>query len=625
MKDREIVKKRIGTSEKSALRDWVAFALALAFLVLVLLSVSFFSYMQMSKNIISDIDSRLYIGAVSVKSLLPRDFHDRATAPEAISPLEDSKNIQLLSRFAHRVDFKFLYTLIKSHNKIYITSSSATEEELAKNVQVRYFTLYDEAGSNFYEAFDGAAPISFTHKDRWGTFRALAVPEKSPGGEKYLSVAEYDVSYVNGVLNSKIIEILLGAVLLILGATPLFYIFLKRAQRISEERKRMEEQFQQAQKMESVGRLAGGIAHDYNNISSIIIGYSELALDEVVKGDPLHDDLVEILKAANRATHITRQLLAYARKQTIAPKVLDVNDIIESMLKMLCRLIGEDIELSWIPGTDVHLTKMDPSQVDQILVNLCVNSRDAIQDVGKIIIETKNTSFDENYCADHAGFVPGDYVMIAVSDDGSGIAPDKMDKIFEPFFTTKSAGKGTGLGLATVYGIVKQNNGFVNVYSEPEQGTTIRIYLPKYSGEKVEIKLENIQEIPQNHSETVLIVEDDASILKLCEKMVGSLGYNVLSSASPNEAILLATEYTGKINLLITDVVMPEINGRELSEKLQVVYPELKILFMSGYTANIIASRGVLEDGVNFIPKPFSKNDMAVKIREVLDRAHGAA
>ena len=409
-------------------------------------------------------------------------------------------------------------------------------------------------------------------------------------------------------------------------AYALNFLQMEAAHKYSErKRESLEGQLIQAQKMEAVGRLAGGVAHDYNNISSIIIGYSQLALEKVNQDDPLHEDLVEIFTAAKRSTDITRQLLAFARKQTIAPKVLDLNGAIESMLKMLGRLIGEDIDLAWLPGVKLWPVKIDPSQLDQILANLCVNARDAIADVGKVTIETKNISFDEGYCADHAGFVPGEYALLAVSDDGRGIAPETVNKIFEPFFTTKGQGKGTGLGLATVYGIVKQNNGFINVYSEPKKGTTLKIYLPRHKGKAAEAHSENILEIPLGRGETILLVEDDASILKLGKRMLEDLGYAVIPANTPNEAIRLAGEHACEINLLITDVVMPEMNGRELSKQLQTLYTDLKILFMSGYTANVIAHRGVLEDGVCFIAKPFSKKDMAVKVRDVLDNAKGSA
>jgi two-component system, cell cycle sensor histidine kinase and response regulator CckA len=395
------------------------------------------------------------------------------------------------------------------------------------------------------------------------------------------------------------------------------------ADRELSERKRetLEHQLLQAQKMESIGRLAGGVAHDYNNMLSVIIGYTELAMEKTQPEEPLHGDLQEVLAAAMRSTEITKQLLAFARQQTVAPEVLDLNAIVEGMLNMLRRLIGEDLDFSWQPEKKVWPVKIDPSQINQILANLCVNARDAIKDVGKVTIETRNASFDEDYCADHAGFIPGDYVMLAVSDNGSGMAPETLDKAFEPFFTTKGIGQGTGLGLATVYGIVKQNNGFINIYSEPEQGTTIKTYLPRHSGVPVRMDREGPAHIPLSQGETVLLVEDDGSILKLAQTILEKLGYTVLPAASPSEAKNLAAEHAGDIDLLITDVVMPEMNGRELSEHLHALYPELETLYMSGYTANVIAHRGVLDEGVAFIPKPLSIKELAAKVRKVLDKS----
>jgi signal transduction histidine kinase/CheY-like chemotaxis protein len=387
------------------------------------------------------------------------------------------------------------------------------------------------------------------------------------------------------------------------------------------ERLQLEAQLFQAQKMESVGRLAGGIAHDYNNMLGVILGYGELALEKVKPGEPLHEDLEKMLAAANRSKDITRQLLAFARKETIAPEVLDLNATVESMLKMIRRLIGEDIDLAWLPGSGLWSVSMDPSQVDQIIANLCVNARDAITNVGRITIETDNVAFDMDYCTDHVGFVPGDFVMLAISDNGSGIAPQDLDKVFEPFFTTKGQGKGTGLGLATVYGIVKQNDGFINVYSEPGNGTTIRIYLPRHTGRMDEVDRKSGSEIPSGCGETVLFVEDDGAILELGRRILVSLGYLVLAATTPGEAIALAKAHSDGIHLLITDVVMPEMNGRQLSKQLQSLHRDLKILFISGYTADVIAHRGVLETGVHFLSKPFSKKDLAVKVRQVLDRA----
>jgi PAS domain S-box-containing protein len=383
---------------------------------------------------------------------------------------------------------------------------------------------------------------------------------------------------------------------------------------------RLSAQFQQAQKMEAVGLLAGGMAHDYNNMLSVILGYAELALRKVEPTQSLHADLEEIIKAANRSTEITRQLLAFARKQTIIPVVLDLNRAVESMLKMLKRLIGEDIDLAWMPEKDLYPVKMDPVQVDQILANLCVNARDAIADVGKVTIETGNAVFDETYCADHPGFIAGEYVLLAVSDDGCGMDKETIDQIFEPFFTSKGVGQGTGLGLSMVYGIVKQNNGFINVYSEPGAGTTFRIYLSRHAGQAIDTHREKAADIPLGCGEIVLLVEDEPAILNMGKIMLEQLGYRVLSADRPDEALRMAEEHAGEIQLLITDVVMPEMNGRDLAKRLQFLYPSLKILFMSGYTADVIAHRGVLDKGVNFFQKPFSLRELSVKVREALKK-----
>jgi PAS domain S-box-containing protein len=386
------------------------------------------------------------------------------------------------------------------------------------------------------------------------------------------------------------------------------------------EHKQLEGQLRQAQKMESVGRLAGGVAHDYNNALSVIIGFTEMAIDDVDPDGPLSDNLKEVLKASKRAANITRQLLAFARKQTIAPTVLDLNDNVEGMLKMLRRLIGEDIDLTWSPGAGLWPVKMDPSQIDQILANLCVNARDAIDGVGKVTIETENKTLDEEYCANHPGFVPGEFVLLSVSDNGCGIDKETLGNIFEPFFTTKEVGKGTGLGLATIYGIAKQNNGFVNVYSEPDKGTTFKIYLPRHGGgEGVSIQEESTAQIPQGRGETVLVVDDDAPILKLARQILKNLGYIALTAGTPEAAITLAKEHAGDIDLLITDIIMPVMNGRDLAKQLQSHRPGLKCIYMSGYTADIIATRGVIDKGECFIQKPFSKRDLAIIVRKVLE------
>ncbi len=388
-----------------------------------------------------------------------------------------------------------------------------------------------------------------------------------------------------------------------------------------QERERLRAQLLQSQKMESIGRLAGGVAHDFNNMLGVIMGYTELALKKLPPDNSLNDDLMEILTAAKRSTNITRQLLAFASKQTIDPVVCNLNKILERMLKMLRRLIGESIDFAWLPETGLWPVKMDPSQIEQILANLCLNARDAIAGVGKVTIETRNITFDENDSIGNSKCHPGDYVLLAVSDNGRGMDAETLANIFEPFYTTKDVGQGTGLGLPTVYGIVKQNSGLIDVMSEPGKGTTFKIFLPRYSGAVKEVKKEIYTQIPDGQNETILLVEDEPSIMKMSKNMLEKIGYKVLPANTPGEAIRMAEEHPGKIDLLITDVIMPEMNGRDLAIHLQTLYPEIKILFMSGYTADVIAHHGVLDEDVQFIQKPFTIKDIAINIRKALDQS----
>uniref|UniRef100_UPI0040560D6F ATP-binding protein n=1 Tax=Candidatus Electrothrix sp. TaxID=2170559 RepID=UPI0040560D6F len=396
---------------------------------------------------------------------------------------------------------------------------------------------------------------------------------------------------------------------------------INERKRSEAEKEKLQAQLNQAQKMESVGRLAGGVVHDFNNMLGVILGHTELALLKADEDNDLISDLEEIQNAAQRSADITKQLLAFARKQTISLRQLDLNDTVESMLNMLRRLIGEDIDLVWQPAAHLWPVKMDPSQIDQILANLSVNARDAIDGVGKLTIETGRKSFDEDYCSDHPGFIPGDFVLLAVSDNGCGMDKNTLDNIFEPFFTTKEVGKGTGLGLATIYGIVKQNNGFINVYSEPGQGSTFKIYLPRLVADEDTDKAVPEKKAAAGGTETILLAEDEPSILRMTRMMLERNGYTVLSAATPTEAMEKAKNHSGFIDLLMSDVVMPEMNGRDLAGQITEIYPGIRLLFMSGYTANVIAHQGILDDGVAFIQKPFSMADMTVKIRELLDMA----
>jgi PAS domain S-box-containing protein len=394
---------------------------------------------------------------------------------------------------------------------------------------------------------------------------------------------------------------------------------LKQAE---QEKIHLQEQLMQAQKMESIGRLAGGVAHDFNNMLGVILGYAELALNQLNRSHPLFTCLEEIGKAGRRSADITQQLLAFARKQTVSPRVLDLNATVEGMLNMLRRLIGEDVQLNWQPASSLWPVCMDPSQIDQILANLCLNARAAITDVGIITIETANSTIDDADCADHPDVVPGEYVRLTVRDTGRGMDEETLHHIFEPFFTTKNIGEGTGLGLATVYGAVKQNNGFIQVVSAPEQGTIFTLYLPRFDGTTGEQETTETSEeamLAQDHT-TVLLVEDEAAILEMLTRMLKILGYTVLRANSPEEALRLAGDHHGEIQLLMTDVVMPGMNGRDLAKNLLARSPNLKCLFMSGYTADVIAHHGVLDPGVCFLQKPFSVKQLTDKMQEALER-----
>ena len=385
------------------------------------------------------------------------------------------------------------------------------------------------------------------------------------------------------------------------------------AQRLIEARLR------QAEKMETVGRLAGGVAHDFNNMLQVIITYTDMALSMAEAGERLHKYLIEIRRAAQRSAEITGQLLAFARKEIISPKIVDINDSVAGARKMIQRLIGESIDVAWMPGHDLWKLKIDPTQLDQILANLAVNARDAIAGVGKLTIGTQNVALDEAFCAGKPGLAPGEYLLLSVSDDGCGMDEETLSHLFEPFFTTKEAGRGTGLGLATVYGIVKQNNGYISVYSEPGDGSTFKVYLPRAEETASEYAVDLEPEFSKGGTETVLVVEDEGAILKLTRESLEQLGYTVLTAGSPEEAIRKSDEHAGAIHLLITDVVMPQMNGRQLSEQLTTSRPRLKCLYMSGYTADVMGHRRILDEGMKFIAKPFSLTVLAETVREAID------
>ena len=387
------------------------------------------------------------------------------------------------------------------------------------------------------------------------------------------------------------------------------------------ELERSAEQLRQSQKMEAIGQLAGGVAHDFNNLLTAITGHSQLCLKHLKPEDPLHRHIEQIQKSGERAASLTRQLLAFSRKQILQPKIIDLNRIVVDMNKMLQRLIGEDIDLLMGLAADLGKVKADPNQIEQVLLNLSINARDAMPRGGRLTIETSNVDLSEEYSHDHVSVRSGQYVMLAVSDNGCGIDAETQTHIFEPFFTTKEVGKGTGLGLATVYGIVKQSEGTIWVYSEVGRGTTFKIYLPCAEApvKEIEIETDNLELL--QGTETVLLVEDEELVREMATEILRDSGYQVLEARHGHEALTLGRQHSGAIHLMLTDVVMPQMSGRELAEQLTPLRREMKVLYMSGYTDDAIVHHGVLEEGTAFIGKPFTPSALARKVRETLDAA----
>ncbi|MBW2304396.1 MAG: response regulator [Deltaproteobacteria bacterium] len=431
-----------------------------------------------------------------------------------------------------------------------------------------------------------------------------------------LPLRRYDGKITWVRMNARAVQDSSGNILYCEGS----FVDITERKKREEEQKKLEAQLFQAQKMEAIGRLAGGVAHDFNNMLSVIRGYCDLALSRLKPMDPLFHDLTQISEAAARSADLTRQLLAFSRRQTIEPVKLDFNVQLENMERLLKRILGEHIELVFSPSPNLWPVYLDQSQVDQVVANLAVNARDAMPNGGRLTLETGNTTLDETFQDKHTGCLPGEYVVLAVSDTGFGMDEETLEHVFEPFFTTKEEGKGTGLGLSTVYGIAKQNKGFVNIYSEQGKGTTVKVYFPRYTGDDEAEPVESGEVALKGGEETILLVEDEDQVRKLARTILERLGYRVLEAAAPGEAITMAEKHRNEIHLLLTDLVMPVMHGRELYERISALKPGIKVLYMSGYAPDAVVHGGVLEKGTPFLPKPFTLDELGRKVRKVLDQ-----
>jgi signal transduction histidine kinase/ActR/RegA family two-component response regulator len=463
--------------------------------------------------------------------------------------------------------------------------------------------VFDPAAQQVLEANNAAAALFGYSREE---FRGMPIQAIRAGAQSYRTSA------------GRVIEVESAAHAIDYGRVPAELVVLMDV----THRHQLEEQLRQAQKMEAVGMLAGGVAHDFNNLLTIISGYSQLILNNLPANDPNRQSAEQIMKAGDRAATLTRQLLAFSRRQVLQPKVLDVNRLIGTLTTMLRRLIGEDIDLRLVLRDDLGKVNADPGQLEQVLMNLVVNARDAMPRGGTLTIETVNLNLDESYTSTHVGVKAGPYVMIAVSDTGTGMDEATKARVFEPFFTTKAPGRGTGLGLSTVFGIVQQSGGAVDIYSSPGKGTSAKVYLPRIDqAEAVESEAGRAK--LAKGTETILIAEDDEMVRSLVKETLERHGYKVLDAAGPVEAQKISDIYRGTIHLLVTDVVMPKINGRDLAARLMKRRSGMKVLYMSGYTDGAVVNSGILQKEVPFLQKPFTPGGLAEKVREVLEEKNG--
>jgi two-component system cell cycle sensor histidine kinase/response regulator CckA len=543
---------------------------------------------------------RVTIGGMPRLLAIVRDITERKRAEEAMRKSEEHYR-QLLGSatdYIYSVKIENGHWLATSHSPGCIAVTGYSPEEYQTDPQLWYRMVHPNDHPAVFEQAAKAHSGEVTpplehriiHKDgsvRW--LRNTIALQRNDQGQ---------VIFYDGLVND-----------------------ITERKRAEEVLRQTEDQLRQSQKLEAIGRLAGGVAHDFNNLLTAIMGYTDFLLMSLNPDDPRHSDAKEIRKASEQAATLTRQLLAFSRKQDLQPRILDLNAVVTDSAKILRRLLGEDIDLNTGLDPSLWMVKADPGQLEQVIINIAVNSRDAMPDGGRLIVETANVNLDEEYCRQHPSTKVGCHVMLAISDTGCGMDVETQSQIFEPFFTTKEQGKGTGLGLSTAYGIIKQSGGSIWVNSELGKGTVVEIYLPRVEGEigVLDNRLTENQKQTVRGTECLLLVEDEEAVRNLVCETLRRSGYMVLEAPNGGEALRLATEYVGPIHLMVTDLVMPEINGRRLAERMATVRPNMRVLYMSGHTASVVAPLGILEPGVAFLQKPFSPDMLARRIREVLD------
>jgi signal transduction histidine kinase/ActR/RegA family two-component response regulator len=606
--------------------------LAVAFYVLVVALITATGYYRDRQIIYQQLDQQLGASAASIKYVLDDNFHDRAIAQDSILPEEDQRNIRLLTDLTRQSGLTYLYTVISQNGQVIVTSSSASEKEIATGTEVRYFAPYDEAVDLMAKEIQKEVPIFVTHTDRWGTFRAGILQCESPAGKPYMAVAEMDISTVLTELRTELL-FTVGSALLLLGATiPLYLVLsarlrsktdsLKQAnEQLTQEQKnrtRLEQELMQAQKMEAIGTLAGGIAHDFNNILGAILGYADLALEDCPPGSQVARDLEEVIQAGNRARDLVKQILAFSRQAETDKIPLQPSIIVKEIIKLLRSSLPTTIDIQQNIVQDTGLILADPTQIHQILMNLCTNAYHAMEETGGILsisIKMKVLSQEDLVSVPHVQ--PGNFVHLSVKDSGEGITPEIQEKIFDPYFTTKKTGKGTGMGLAIVHGIVKSCGGYITCRSRIGEGTVFDIFLPSIEEHAVP-ETRPFELIPVG-TERILFIDDESMLATMGQAMLERLGYSVTVQTSSLEALSTFKNQPNAFDLVITDQTMPGMTGADLAREMLQIRPNLPIILCTGYS-NLISEEKAKSLGIKgFALKPLARKDIAGIIRKVLD------